>query len=476
MALTEVCSEQHLAEIPLSIVQWKEVSPFLGLTQAEEIEIIGSAPHSVRSQKIAMLRLWKQKQGTKAKYKRLCRAFRRCGKLDLEEKVIELLAENNSSSDEETTLGSKSMHSNTSHVDYLRVRYRSLSHNQTPQHWDYLPRCNFIQLAIVQAQRLRSGPEEKIVKLSQHGQIDKIMSQEENISLNQLFNTHIDCDACPPPPPSSPFSTSQTSQDDPLETLELLSLVLPNPRTILIEGAPGGGKSTLALHICHQWAQGAFWLAKYDVVILAYLREEGIQNAKTLADIISARTIEMTNSIATQLQATDGENTLFVFDGWDEFPPKLMANSLVSTIIRQPQKLSLHLSTVIVTSRPSSGNLLQIVDRRVEILGFTQQQIHDFIKKALDGNRDHIQKLVTHLDKHPVIEGCCYVPLHAAILVHIYNTTKGALPTTLHELFYSLVLCCIAREHKTHKPDTSLPDVRSFDDLPDDIMSNYLLL
>ena len=470
LAKNEVCSEQHLAEIALWIIEWKEVSPFLGLTQAEEIEIIGSAPHSVRSQKIAMLRLWKQKQGSKATYKRLCRGFRRCGKLDLEEKVIRLLAENSSSSDEETTLGSKSMHSNTSHVDYLRVRYRSLSHSQTPQHWDYLPRCNFIQLTIARAQRLRSGPEEKIVKLSQHGQIDKIMSQEEKITLNQIFKTNIDCDACPPLP-SSPLSPSQKSQDDPLESLDLLSLVLPNPRTILIEGAPGGGKSTLALHICHQWAQGASWLAKFDVVILVYLREEGIQNAKTLADIIPARTIEMANGIATQLQATDGGNTLFVFDGWDEFPPELMNNSLVSTIIRQPQKLSLHLSTVIVTSRPSSGNLLQIADRRVEILGFTQQQIRKFIERALHGNSDHIQELVSHLDKHPVIEGCCYVPLHAAILVHIYNT-KGALPTTLHELFRSLVLCCIVREHKTHKPDNSLPDLLSFDDLPDDIMSN----
>ena len=206
-------------------------------------------------------------------------------------------------------------------------------------------------------------------------------------------------------------------------------------------------------------------------MILAYLRDKGIQNAKTLADIIPARTttLEMANSIATQLQATAGINTLFVFDGWDEFPPDLMNNSLVSTIIRQPQRLSLHLSTVIVTSRPSSGNLLQIADRRVVILGFTQQQIHDFIKKALDGNSDHIQKLASHLDKHPVIEGCCYVPLHAAILVHIFNT-KGALPTTLHELFCSLVLCCIARELATHEHDTSLSD--SLDDLPDDIMSN----
>ena len=46
---------------------------------------------------------------------------------------------------------------------------------------------------------------------------------------------------------------------------------------------------------------------------------------------------------------------------------------------------------------------------------------------------------------------------------------KGALPTTLHELFCSLVLCCIVREQATHEPDTSLPELSSLDDLPDDL-------
>ena len=304
MALAEnvVCSEQHLAEIALWIVEWREVSPFLGLTEAEEHELVGS----VRSQKIAMLRLWKKKQGSKATYKRLCRAFRKCGLCDLEEKVKELLTEKSScstcsSSDEASdeitskSLDTKHSDSDSSHSDnitYLRTLYMSLSHNQTPQHWTHLPRCDFIHLSIVGAQRLRSGPEEKIVKLSQQGKIETVMSQNERIPLNQLLILHKD--ACPHPPPPSPLSlilTEQTSQDsDQLEylRLNLLSLLRPNPRTILIEGAPGGGKSTLALHICHQWAQGASWLAKFDIVILAYLQDKEIQNAKTLADIIPA--------------------------------------------------------------------------------------------------------------------------------------------------------------------------------------------
>ena len=119
----------------------------------------------------------------------------------------------------------------------------------------------------------------------------------------------------------------------------------------------------------------------------------------------------------------------------------------------------------------SSGNLLRIADRRVEILGFTQHQIHDYIEKALDGNSTHIQKLVQHLEEHPVIEGYCYVPLHVAILVHIFLIMNGALPTTLHELFCNLVLCCIVRELVKHESESNISEVCSLDDLPDDLKS-----
>ena len=292
----------------------------------------------------------------------------------------------------------------------------------------------------------RGGPEEEMVRLAQLGKIETILHLKESIDLDNLFSF----------PPKM--------QHKPL-------VVLPPPlpgRVCLIEGAPGGGKSTLALHICHQWAQCASWLAIFDVVVLAYLREEAIQNATTLADILPARTLDMSQCIASQLQATDGRNVLFVFDGWDEFPPNLMNNSLISTIIQHPDKLSLHQSTILITSRPvASGNLLHLADRRVEILGFTQHQIRTYIEKALDGNNTHIQKLVQHLEEHPVIEGYCYIPLHSAILVHLFLTMKGALPTTLHELFCDLVLCCIVREQETHKPDIGLPETSSLNELPD---------
>ena len=98
------CLEEHLAEIATSISDWRGISPFLGLTEAEEHEILGSAPHSVRSQKTAMLRLWKKKKRRAATYNQLCRAFRKSKQLDLEDKMKEILAESNSLVDGEGEL------------------------------------------------------------------------------------------------------------------------------------------------------------------------------------------------------------------------------------------------------------------------------------------------------------------------------------------------------------------------------------
>ena len=372
----------------------------------------------------------------------------------------------------------------TSYASYLKGLYMSMSHSHTSQHWTNLPRCEFIELAMIGDEVVRrGGPEEEIVRLAQLGKIEVIMLQKEHVSLADMF---FPLPSPQPPPPSpQPPPPSLSSSPSPLshqmnqqsQVIPALSILPPlKHRMILIEGAPGGGKSTLALHICHSWVQDAIFMAKFDVVVLAYLRDQAVQNARTLADILPATPIDNaigTADVATQIASSSGIRVLFIFDGWDEFPPELQNNSLVSTIIREPHKLCLQQSTVIVTTRPvASGNLLHIADQRVEILGFTPHQIREYIEKALNGDSTRIQKLVQHLEEHPVIEGYCYIPLHVAILVHVFLAMKEVLPTTRHELFCDLVLCCIVRELETRKSDRNVEiEISSLNDLPDVIKS-----
>ena len=118
----------------------------------------------------------------------------------------------------------------------------------------------------------------------------------------------------------------------------------------------------------------------------------------------------------------------------------------------------------------SSGNLFNFVNRRVEILGFTQHQIRVATASA------HVQKLVQHLEDHPVIEGYCYIPLHAAILVHIFLTKNGVLPTTRQQLFSHFILCCIVRELETHDSEQTVPELSLLDDLPIDLQTKLSYL
>ena len=89
-SLTKPCRNDHLAKIANWISEWQEISPFLGLTDAEEKAILGST-HSVEVRRILMLKKWKQKQGVEATYERLCRVFKDCERVDLVDKIKQLL-------------------------------------------------------------------------------------------------------------------------------------------------------------------------------------------------------------------------------------------------------------------------------------------------------------------------------------------------------------------------------------------------
>ena len=85
------CSDQHLYKVSQLIAEWREIAPALGLTQADEVNIVGQAPTSVPAQRIAMLRIWKQKNGAASTYRKLTAAFSECDRQDLVDEIGKLV-------------------------------------------------------------------------------------------------------------------------------------------------------------------------------------------------------------------------------------------------------------------------------------------------------------------------------------------------------------------------------------------------
>ena len=105
-----------------------------------------------------------------------------------------------------------------------------------------------------------------------------------------------------------------------------------------------------------------------------------------------------------------GLKVAFVVDGYDEFPMKLHKKSFISDLIKGKMFPNYIL---VLTSRPTAAtkSLHDKVDRRVEILGFTQEERDKYISESLDSPEQRKQ-LQGYLKYQPVINGLAYTPLN----------------------------------------------------------------
>ena len=200
-------------------------------------------------------------------------------------------------------------------------------------------------------------------------------------------------------------------------------------------------------------------------MVFVQLRDPAIQSARSVEDILPAESRGQAVRVVQEFQACRGQGVLWVMDGWDELPSCLRNESIFHRLIASPEMENLHLSTVVITSRPiASGDLHPVVSSRVEILGFTPTEVKGYFTEAVGGDTQSVQKLQDQLRERPVIEASCYLPLNAAIVTHLFLAQNQSLPTTLHGVFTSLVLCCLIR-HAT-KEGIEIGDISSLDNLP----------
>ena len=125
-------------------------------------------------------------------------------------------------------------------------------------------------------------------------------------------------------------------------------------------------------------------------------------------------------------------------------------------------------------SSESSGQIQEVASSRIETMGFTPSDVKAYFSECLKSDTQAVEKLSEVVQQNPQIEASSYLPLVAAIIVAIFlMTPTSKLPTTLYDLFTTLVLMCILHHLQARTEYKAIRSLTSLDDLPGDVQLSF---
>ena len=248
-------------------------------------------------------------------------------------------------------------------------------------------------------------------------------------------------------------------------------------KVILVEGAPGVGKSTFAWEFCRRWERGEI-AQQYDLVLLLRLRDDRISKAKCLKDFVYHHSDNVCEAVVSELESCLGVNVLLILEGYDELPDECRHQPSVFLELINGQVLPL--ATVLITSHPWAtcdvcGKFEHRIFQHIEVLGFTKEQITAYIRSAL--SEEEALDLEERLRKKNTVRMCMYIPLNCAIVVRVYLESKAngvALPTTLSGFYETLSYTILLRYLRAI--DISSEPIENFHNLPAAVKSKFCFL
>ena len=292
-----------------------------------------------------------------------------------------------------------------------------------PDKWPPTPSRGYTSLAVVEG---GDKCQDQYIGHTLQGDVKQLLKYRKKISVHQILEVE-----------------SQTT-----------------PGLVLIEGAPGIGKSTLAWELCRKWEEFSC-MQQYSLVVLLRLREEEVQKIGNVSQLFFSYESDDKATLVKEVLKVQGKGILFILDGFDELPKALQQKGFLLNLIKG---LVLPASTVLMTSRPSAtADLLTSCrpQKRVEILGFTQKSVEAYARSIFSSDPTKLEKFLAYISisNNPAINSLMYVPLNAAIIVQIYQdsyyrSSYTTMPHTLTELYTQLCLTVLRRYVKTGTADT----------------------
>jgi len=172
----------------------------------------------------------------------------------------------------------------TMYATFLKDKYQGLSVFPDSE-WPPSVGDQYIRLALIQHTN-RVPNEQSIREMREdllRGRVDKVEGQKKVIDIPSIF-------AC-------------AEQGKKLR--------------VLVDGAPGVGKTTFCRKISKDWGCGSF-LNEYKLVVLLHLRDPRIAKAVRIEDFFYHDDPELQANVVRQVRKTSGAGVLLIFDGFDE--------------------------------------------------------------------------------------------------------------------------------------------------------------
>ncbi|GJJ67714.1 bilin biosynthesis protein [Entomortierella parvispora] len=234
------------------------------------------------------------------------------------------------------------------------------------------------------------------------------------------------------------------------------------PKRILVQGRAGIGKSTLCKKLVHAHQNG-LWRDLFEIVLWIPLRHLRGLESRTLEGLLRDRVFisqyldhEQADLAKALAICAQKGTVLFILDGLDEIVAEAGDES---NTFRTFLKVLLGQQHVIITSRPSGVDigLLPKIDLELETVGFSSQNVKDFVVKVLDP--DPARTVQEFIQRTPLIQGLANIPVQLDVICFSWNSlpTEGMTVTMtgLYQLMVRKLWCKDAL--RLNKTDDGIP-------------------